>query len=52
MKRLFYFALGTLTGVAAVHFVKKYYPELTREEIERRLAELLAKIKENHAEGN
>jgi len=52
MKKLFYFALGALTGAAAVHFVKKYYPDLTKAQIEAQLEELLAKIRKNNVEGN
>ncbi len=52
MKKLFYFTLGALAGAAAVHFVKKYYPDLTKAQIEAQLEELLAKIRKSDVEGN
>lgn len=52
MKKFTCFAMGALAGAAAVYFVKKYYPDLTRAEIEARLEELLEKIRKENVEGN
>jgi len=52
MSKLTYFALGAVAGAAAVYLVKKYYPDLTKEQIEAHLAELIAKIRQEHAQGN
>lgn len=52
MKKFTCFALGALAGVAAYHLVKKHYPNLTKAEIEARLEELLAKIRNGNVEGN
>lgn len=52
MSKFTYFALGAVAGAAAVYLVKKYYPDLTKEQIEAHLEELLAKIRKSNVEGN
>lgn len=52
MSRLTYFALGAVAGATAVYLVKKYFPELTKEQLANDIAEMIAKKREEHAPGN